>query len=126
MAPTQFRIQTTTIAADKIGFNEWAGFSRGFGWLLRLLCRNECWGRQGQMNCKHAAGPRSAIHHDLAAMGLHDVLYDGQTKPRAAEFTAAGTIDAVKTFKQPRQMFGRDAATLVAHGNADFSSVGLH
>ena len=52
-------------------------------------------------------------------MGLHDVLNDGKPQSRTTQFTAAGAVDPVESFKQPRQVFGLNAAALIDDGNRD-------
>jgi hypothetical protein len=77
-------------------------------------------GNYRQVDRERASGAERALDRDPAAMGLHDVLNDGKPQSRAPQFTAAGAVDPVESLKQPRQVFGLDAAALIDDGNGDF------
>ena len=55
------------------------------------------------------------IDGDLSAVGLGDVLDDGQPEARAAQLAAARLVHAVEALEEARQVLGGDAAALVAH-----------
>ena len=46
-------------------------------------------------------------------MPAHDVLDDGETESGASGFARPGLVDPIKTFRQPRQMLGLDAGSVV-------------
>ena len=50
----------------------------------------------------------------------YDMFDDGQSQAGAAEVSASTVIDAVKSFKQSRQMLYRDARSLIAYMNGYF------
>ena len=52
-------------------------------------------------------------------MGLHDVFDNGKTESRAAEFAAAGFVDAVKALENVRQMFRLRCRSHRRHGGFD-------
>jgi hypothetical protein len=52
------------------------------------------------MQRKRASFPRDAVNGDTAAMGMDDVLDNGKTESRTAEFPASGLIDPVESFKK--------------------------
>src|SRR5580765_2274323 len=66
---------------------------------------------------KEEGGPVShgALHADGAAVVEYDMFYDRQAQSGTAAFARTGLIDAVKAFKDPRQMFRSDAGAEVAH-----------
>src|SRR5271168_630534 len=51
-----------------------------------------------------------------SAMARQDVLDDREPEAGAVLRTALPGVDAIESFGQARQMFGRDAAAEVAHG----------
>ena len=57
--------------------------------------------------------PERAFDGHAAAMGLHDVLDDGQPQAGAAQLAAAGPIDAIEPLEDARQVLGGDAAAAV-------------
>ena len=65
------------------------------------------------VNVEPCAEP--AFDRQPAAMAGEDVLDDGEAEAGAALGAALAGVDAVEAFGQARQMFGRDAAAVVAH-----------
>ena len=51
----------------------------------------------------------SAPGRDLSAVGLHQVLDDGQPQTRAAELSGASDVHPVEALGEVRDVFGRDA-----------------
>ena len=58
---------------------------------------------------------RHAIDGQTSAMAIEDVLDQSQAEPGAALSAALGHIHSVETLRQPRQVLGCDAGTMVAH-----------
>src|ERR1043166_8290798 len=56
-------------------------------------------------------GPALALALDLelAAVGAHQVLDDGEPEPGASELARAGLVHAVEALGDPRQVFGGNA-----------------
>jgi hypothetical protein len=48
-------------------------------------------------------------------MQLRDVFDDRQAEASAAEVAASPFISAIKSFKNPREIFGPDSNSLIAH-----------
>ena len=48
--------------------------------------------------------PQRALDVELAAVGLHDVLDDGEAEAGAAELARARLVDAVEALGEPRQV----------------------
>jgi len=69
------------------------------------------------MDREGAAFAKGAFHGDITAMGLGNMLDNGQPQTRAAHGPAAGLVHAVKPFEQARQMLFGNAHALVC--NAD-------
>ena len=53
-----------------------------------------------QLDQKSTPLPQSTFDTDVAAVGLDDMLDDGQTEARAAQFTTAGLVDPVEPFEK--------------------------
>lgn len=82
---------------------------------------------EGHLNCgftKHygrkPAGDRCstlqlAFRDDAPTMRLHQVTYDGETKPGASLITRAGWINPVESLEDPRQVFGRDPRAVICN-----------
>lgn len=68
-----------------------------------------------QMNTKCTSLTRGAFDSYMTAMGLGNVLDDGQAETGTSQVTAAGLIDAVETLKKSWQMIFGDAVTLVRY-----------
>jgi hypothetical protein len=49
----------------------------------------------------------------LLVMGLQDVLYDGQTQPRAPVFARPALVHAIEALKDPGQFLFIDAYAIV-------------
>ena len=69
----------------------------------------------GQVKGERAALSRSALHGDLSAVSLDDVLDNGKSQAGAAQPPAAGFIHAVETLEDAGQVLGGDPAAPVAH-----------
>src|SRR5215831_9370459 len=67
-----------------------------------MLCEGEGEGEDG-------AAVIFALDRDLAAVGLDDMLDDGEAQARAAGLARAGLVHAVETFEDARQVLGHDA-----------------
>ena len=67
-----------------------------------------------KVDAEGAAPAEAAVDGDAAAVGLGDVLDDGEAEAGAAELAAARLVDAVEALEEPRQVLARDAAALVA------------
>ena len=65
------------------------------------------------MDFKNTALAECAFHTDGTAVGLGDMIDDGEPQTGTAELPAPGFIDTVEPFKQPRQMFLVDSASLI-------------
>src|ERR1700687_1534938 len=65
---------------------------------MKTLRRSGRW-RSWQPNRECSPLTQLACGHDISVHGLHQVLYDRQPEPRAAQFTRTGLIDAVKTLE---------------------------
>ena len=59
----------------------------------------------GQTDGKRAAFSGRTMGFYGAAMGLNDMLHNGQPQPGAAHLATSGLVHPVKPFKQPGQMF---------------------
>src|SRR5205823_344708 len=60
-----------------------------------------------------------AFDVDGAAVGLDNVLHDGEAQPRATHFAGAGAIDTVEALKDARLVFQRDADAVVGDFDGD-------
>src|SRR6266850_5255476 len=63
-----------------------------------------------------AAAPPPALDADLTALGLHEVLDDGQPEARAAGLPRAASVRAVEPLEDPLAVPGLDAGPGVDHG----------
>ena len=77
-----------------------------------------------QVDGKQASFTQAALHRDLAAVGLGDVLDDGEPQAGAAERPAASLVNAVKTLEQARQVLLLDSDPVVLHAELDFIAGG--
>ena len=94
-----------------------------------------CAGDGWQRKSKTSPFSRLALDNDLAAVSLHHLLHDSQTQSGATGGACARGVRAIETFKEVRQMFGRNANSGILHayfdqrldgsgGNADLSLAG--
>lgn len=58
-----------------------------------------------------------AFDRQMALMPTDDMLDDRQAEPRATDFPRACLVDAIKSFRETRQMLWCDSLTLVDDGN---------
>ena len=72
------------------------------------------------MQGERAALSQFALHGHTAAVGLGDVLDDGQPQAGTAELAAARFVHPVEPFKQARKMFFGNAHALVREADLDF------
>ena len=72
------------------------------------------------MDNKSTPLPQSTFDTDVAAVGLNDVLDDGQAEARATQFATAGLVDPVEPFEKSGQMFLGDAGAPVNDFYTDF------
>src|SRR4026207_1199623 len=63
-------------------------------------------GLDGQGEADAGAAPRLAHEAELAAVGHHQVLDDGQAEPGAAQLPRTGSVDAIEAFGDARQIGG--------------------
>src|SRR5882762_2108309 len=63
-----------------------------------------------------AAAPTPAFDADLPALGLHEVLDDGQAQARAARLAGTPAVRAVEPLEDPLAMSGLDAGPGIDHG----------
>src|SRR5215204_3982947 len=76
----------------------------------------------GQLRERHPEGrapAKLALDRDPPAMAGDDVLHDGEPEPGAALLAALDNVGAVEAFGQARQVLGRDAGAMIAHGKLD-------
>src|SRR3984957_11061020 len=66
------------------------------------------------------AGAGPAVDGQPAAMAIEDMLDQRKAEPGSALGAALGDVDAIEPFRQPRQMFRRDAGPVIAHGDLRF------
>src|SRR6202171_5294163 len=63
-----------------------------------------------------AAAPTPALDADLPALGLHEVLDDGQAQARAARLAGTPAVRAVEPLEDPLAVPGLDAGPGIDHG----------
>ena len=68
-----------------------------------------------QVDGEKAAFAQAAFHRDVAAVGLGDVLDDGQAQARPAQIAAASLVDAVEPLEQARKVLARHSRAVVQH-----------
>src|SRR4051812_11698928 len=64
---------------------------------------------------------RQALHGDMTAQRLGQMLDDGKPEPRSTDVARPSPIDAVKALEEARQMAGRDAGTGVSDRDANLA-----
>src|SRR6266850_6220278 len=87
-------------------------------------CINHGWrsgDRRATSSCRHgqadpeAATTTPAFDADLPALGLHEVLDDGQAQARAARLSGTAAVRAVEPLEDPLAVPGLDAGPGVDH-----------
>src|ERR1700722_3361931 len=73
------------------------------------------------MHGEGGAGAGRAVDGQPAAVAIEEVLDQRQAEPGSALGAALGDVDAIEPFRQPRQMFRRDAGPVIAHAGFFFS-----
>ena len=82
----------------------------------RCRCGLACWKAGGEGGTVF----RYAFDQEPPTVTGQYVFDQRQTEPGAALRTAIADIDPVKPLGEPRQMFGRDAWSEIAHQHANF------
>ena len=72
------------------------------------------------MDGKCAADAGTAFHRHTPAMGLHDVLDNGEAQSRSTELATACPVDTIKPFEESRQVGRLNSATLITHAHPHF------
>src|SRR5579872_546146 len=83
--------------------------SGSLGW------RQDCDG--GQMDGECGAGAEHTFDRQTAPMTIENVLDQREPEPGAALRAAFRDVDAVKSLRQSRDVFGSDAGAVISHGN---------
>src|SRR5262245_26761491 len=73
------------------------------------------------MNHESGALALHAIDGKAPAMAVEDVLDERQAEARSALCAALGDVDPIEPLGQPRQVFGCDPGTVVAHRHDDLA-----
>ena len=68
--------------------------------------------------------PGGAVHPDFSLMKEGDMFDDTESQAGSSDGAATGFIHAVKAFKNPGAVCGRDAGALIDDLNADFVGAG--
>lgn len=76
--------------------------------------------RQGDDKCHRFVG---AAGGDTAAVGLDNLLGDGQAQARAAGIAAPGGVQAEELAEDPRQLLFRDRCAPVLHQDTDTADI---
>ena len=87
--------------------------------MLRF-CDSACrTARIRQQNTDRGAFAEFALGFNAPAVQLGDVLHNRQSKAGSTQFATARFVRAVKSFKDPRQIFGADSDPVIAHAERD-------
>ncbi len=78
-------------------------------------------GRFRQVDRKGAALAERAVDGDAAVVGLHDVLDDRESQAGASQLSAAGPVDAIEAFEDPREVFLGDPRPVVGDADRDLA-----
>ena len=89
--------------------------------LSRCAARSHTFGRQFEREGRALSQLAFDLH--LRIVMQHDVLHDCKPQSRAARIAGARFIHAVKTFRQPRNVFLRNADAVVANLYPEFVSL---
>src|SRR4051812_2479865 len=80
-------------------------------------------GRDGQGEAEDGLLWRLALGAQLASVGEHDVLGDGEAEAGAARLARTGLVHAVEALEEARQVLGRNALAVVANVELDGASL---
>ena len=78
--------------------------------------------RKRQREVELCAVAEFAFGPDAAAVGLHDVLDDGEAEASPAGFARAGFVDAIEALEDALQMLGGNAGAEVLNGELHLRS----
>src|SRR6202140_1983654 len=73
-----------------------------------------------QMDCKCAAGPRSALHRNLPVHCFYDALRQGQAQPGAMNLCGRHGRATIKRFEDMSQFLGSYSDAAIRDADLDF------
>jgi hypothetical protein len=85
--------------------------------LMLRFCDSRAIGRhfRRKNDADGGTAPKLTLRLDSAPVQLGDMLHNRETKASPAEFATARFVRAIKSLKDPRQIFMANSDTVVAH-----------